>query len=124
LATATQQLLLHYSTSDIRALTDNRGSAVRSHAATPDGVTTTAANVADVTQARQLLHGEESFAYGDAGYTGVATRPENQHRELRWEIAARPGTIRAMPEGKLKAGAKRWNTARHASAPRSSILSG
>ena len=61
----------------------------------------------DVTQARQLLHGEESFAYGDAGYTGVGKREENQNRAVRREIAARPGTIRAMPEGKLKAGAQR-----------------
>ena len=82
-------------------------SAVRSHAAAPVRVTTTAANAADVTQASQLLHGEESFAYGDAGYTGVAKREENQNRAVRWEIAARPGTIRAMPEGKLKAGAQR-----------------
>ncbi|GAC1436196.1 MAG: hypothetical protein NVSMB6_32530 [Burkholderiaceae bacterium] len=35
-------------------------------------VTTTAANVADITEAMNLLHGEESHAYADAGYTGVA----------------------------------------------------
>ena len=32
----------------------------------------TAANVADVTQVDQLLHGEGTYCSGDAGYTGVA----------------------------------------------------
>ena len=45
---------------------------------------TTAANAADVTQACVLLHGDETEAWGDAGYqdvwtsarrTGVATSP-------------------------------------------------
>lgn len=31
----------------------------------------TAANVADVTQVDQLLHSEESYVSGDAGYTSV-----------------------------------------------------
>jgi IS5 family transposase len=31
----------------------------------------TAANVADVTQTDQLLHGQEGHVCGDAGYTGV-----------------------------------------------------
>lgn len=35
----------------------------------------TAANVADVTQFDQLLHGEEIYVYGDAGYIGVDKRP-------------------------------------------------
>jgi IS5 family transposase len=38
----------------------------------------TAANVNDVTQAHALLHGEETHAFGDAGYTGVTKREENQ----------------------------------------------
>jgi IS5 family transposase len=33
-------------------------------------VVTTAANVNDVRQAHALLHGEETHAFGDAGYTG------------------------------------------------------
>ena len=41
----------------------------------------TAANVADVTEAHRLLHGEEREAYGDAGYQGVEKRA----------AAARPG---------------------------------
>ena len=35
----------------------------------------TAANVADVTEAHRLLHGEEREAYGDAGYQGVEKAP-------------------------------------------------
>lgn len=42
----------------------------------------TAANVADVTQVDQLLHGEETHVCGDAGYTGVEKRPEHEGREV------------------------------------------
>jgi IS5 family transposase len=38
----------------------------------------TAANVADVTQAHELLHGHETVAFGDAGYIGVERRAEQQ----------------------------------------------
>ncbi|MNP66780.1 hypothetical protein D3C76_1625270 [compost metagenome] len=33
----------------------------------------TAANVADVTQVAELLHGDENAVYAGAGYTGVGT---------------------------------------------------
>ena len=54
----------------------------------------TAANVADVTQVDQLLHGEESYVSGDAGYTGVDKRPEHQNRKMIWSIAARPSSYK------------------------------
>ena len=54
----------------------------------------TAANVADVTQVDQLLHGEETYVPGDAGYTGVDKRPEHQNRKMIWSIAARPSTYK------------------------------
>ncbi|MNV81845.1 Transposase DDE domain protein [compost metagenome] len=54
----------------------------------------TAANVADVTQVHQLLHGEETYVSGDAGYTGVDKRPEHQNRKMIWSIAARPSTYK------------------------------
>lgn len=54
----------------------------------------TAANVADVTQVDQLLHGEESYVSGDAGYTGVDKRPEHQDRTMIWSIAARPSSYK------------------------------
>jgi transposase, IS5 family len=55
----------------------------------------TPANVADVTQAHDLLHGEEKVAFGDAGYIGVAGRPEAKHRVL-WHVAMKPGKRRAL----------------------------
>lgn len=60
----------------------------------------TAANVADVTQAHGLLHGEEKFALGDAGYTGVAKRPECK-RQIDWYVAMRPGKRRQLDDSPL-----------------------
>ena len=54
----------------------------------------TTANVADVTQVDQLLHGEESYVSGDAGNTDVDTRPEHQNRKMIWSIAARPSSYK------------------------------
>jgi IS5 family transposase len=39
-------------------------------------VAVTAANVHDLTPACELLHGDEEMVYGDAGYQGIAKRPE------------------------------------------------
>jgi IS5 family transposase len=55
----------------------------------------TAANVADVTQAHELLHGSETVAFGDAGYIGVEQRPERKRR-VEWHVAMRPGKRRAL----------------------------
>jgi len=52
----------------------------------------TAANVADVTQVTELLHGEENAVYADAGYTGIEKREEHECREVIWQIAARRST--------------------------------
>jgi IS5 family transposase len=54
----------------------------------------TAANVNDVTQAHALLHGDETMAFGDAGYQGVAKRPEATG--VDWLVAMRPGKRRAL----------------------------
>jgi transposase, IS5 family len=54
----------------------------------------TPANVADVTQVDQLLHGEEVHVCGDAGYTGVQKRPEHQDRKMIWSISARPSSYK------------------------------
>jgi len=54
----------------------------------------TAANVADVTQVDQLLHGEETHVPGDAGYTGVHKRPEHEGRKMIWSICARPSSYK------------------------------
>ena len=64
-------------------------------------VLTTPANVNDVTQAHALLHGQETDALGDAGYQGVAKRPENQDTPVTWHVALRPGVRRALPDDAL-----------------------
>ena len=57
----------------------------------------TAANVADVTQAQALLHGEETAVFADAGYQGVDKREENIGVPVTWHVAMRPGKRRALP---------------------------
>jgi IS5 family transposase len=63
----------------------------------------TAANVSDVTQAGALLHGKEKDAFGDAGYRGVAKRPEVQERAQgpQWHIAMQPGKRRLLSDSAL-----------------------
>ena len=64
----------------------------------------TAANVSDVTQAQALLHGDETQAFGDAGYQGVEKRDENLECPVTWHIALRPSKRKALkdtPQGNL-----------------------
>ncbi len=63
-------------------------------------VTTTAANVADVTQTEALLHGKEKVVHADAGYTGADKRVAR--KRIQWRIAAKRGKIKAMNDGPLK----------------------
>ena len=69
-------------------------------------VVVTAANVADITQTAQLLHGEETQVHADAGYTGVEKRPEIVARPLDWQIACKRGVIKALAEGAQKEAVK------------------
>jgi IS5 family transposase len=55
----------------------------------------TAGSVHDVTEANSLLHGEETVAFGDAGYQGVDKRPDAKSG-VDWNIAMRPGKRRAL----------------------------
>ena len=59
----------------------------------------TAANVNDVTQAGKLLHGEETDAFGDAGYRGVDKREEAQGPD--WHIAMQPGKRKQLSDSAL-----------------------
>jgi len=64
----------------------------------------TAAHVHDITQAQALLHGDETDAFGDAGYQGVEKREENLELPVTWHVAMRPGKRKALPkttEGEL-----------------------
>ncbi len=58
----------------------------------------TAGSVNDVVEANALLHGEETDAFGDAGYRGAAKRPDAKP-EVQWHIAMRPGQRRALDKG-------------------------
>jgi IS5 family transposase len=64
----------------------------------------TAANVADVAVAHAVLHGEEKVVYADAGYLGVAKRPEIKaaHPEVEWRVAEKRGKIAALPQGEIR----------------------
>jgi transposase, IS5 family len=64
--------------------------------------TTTAANVADITATANLLHGEEEMVFADAGYTGAEKREELKDHPVDWYIAAKRGTVAALPEGEVK----------------------
>ena len=57
---------------------------------------TTAANVADVATAHELLHGGEESVHGDAGYQGVGKRPENRDSAVDWQTAMKPGKRRQL----------------------------
>lgn len=61
----------------------------------------TAANVHDITQAQALLHGDETDAFGDAGYQGVEKREENRELPVTWHVAMRPGKRKALPKTTL-----------------------
>jgi IS5 family transposase len=63
---------------------------------------TTPANTNDVTQAHALLHGEESVAFGDAGYQGVEKREAQRMPDVKWHVAMRPGKRSALPDNELR----------------------
>ncbi|ENO83607.1 IS5 family transposase [Thauera linaloolentis] len=71
---------------------------------------TTAANESDVAHAHEVLHGQESQAFLDAGYTGVAKREEilqaqatgKIRSDIEWSVAKRRSTVTKMAEGTLK----------------------
>jgi IS5 family transposase len=60
----------------------------------------TAGNVNDVIEANTLLHGEETQAWGDAGYQGAGKRPDAKDG-VRWNIAMRPGKRKLLDKTKL-----------------------
>ena len=66
-------------------------------------MSTTSANVHDVTEAHHLLHGGETVVWGDAGYQGVGKREENLGLEVEWRVAMRPGRRRKLAPGSEEA---------------------
>src|SRR3546814_9030276 len=63
-------------------------------------VTTTPANVGDVTEVDKLLHGQEQMVYADAGYQGAEKRAPKRGRT--WSVRATRGSVKAMSEGDLQ----------------------
>ena len=61
-------------------------------------VVVTAANVHDLRPAADLLHGDEEVVYADAGYQGIAKRPEMASKTTEFRVDIRPGKRRALPE--------------------------
>ena len=61
-------------------------------------IAVTAANVHDLTPASVLLHGDEEVVYGDAGYQGIAKRPEMAGKTTEFRVAMRPGKRRGLPD--------------------------
>ena len=66
-------------------------------------VSTTPANVHDVTETPRLLHGGETQVWCDAGYQGVHKRPENRDLEVEWQVSMRPGKRRKLEPGSNEA---------------------
>jgi IS5 family transposase len=73
-------------------------------------VQVTSANESDIAHTHELLHGQERRVHADAGYCGVDKRPEivaaqaegRIDAKVQWLVAAKRGSVKAMPEGVLK----------------------
>lgn len=62
----------------------------------------TAGNVADVTQAHELQHGDKIVVLGDAGYQGVEKRAENISKLVIWHVAMKRSKRKALPKNKVR----------------------
>ena len=68
-------------------------------------VVSTAANLSDISQTANLLHGQEEVIGADAGYVGVAKREDVKDSlgeklpDMKWRIARRRKPIKDMAEG-------------------------
>ena len=55
----------------------------------------TSGHVSDISESNTLLHGQESIAFGDAGYQGIEKRPDAK-TGVNWQIAMGPGKRKAL----------------------------
>jgi len=55
----------------------------------------TAGHISDVAEGNTLLHGQETVAFGDAGYQGIERRPDAK-AGVTWHVAMRPGKRKAL----------------------------
>ena len=61
----------------------------------------TAANVCDVTQTANVLHGDEKAVFLDAGYTGAEKREELKGKDVQWHIAMKRGKLKRVDKDSL-----------------------
>ena len=79
-------------------------------------LTTTAANVSDISQTPALLHGQEQDVWADAGYVGVEKREDMQEalaaneQTVQWHVAKRRKTIEKLADGWQKCMAQAYET--------------
>jgi IS5 family transposase len=59
----------------------------------------TSGHVSDIAEANALLHGQETVAFGDAGYQGVQKR-QDANADVAWHVAMRPGKRKALDKSK------------------------
>ena len=87
---------------------------VDTHSGLVHTVTGTAANVADIAETHELLHGEEKHVFADAGYTGVEKREELAAKagKVKWYVAMKRGKRKAMAEGALKEASEAFEKAK------------
>lgn len=68
-------------------------------------ITVTAANAHDITQAANLIRGDDEFLYGDSAYLGIQKRPEvadDPHLSgMEYRISLRPSSLPRIPDGML-----------------------
>lgn len=55
----------------------------------------TSGNISDIAEGNTLLHGEESVAFGDAGYQAIDKRADATP-DVTWHVAMRPGKRKAL----------------------------
>jgi IS5 family transposase len=55
----------------------------------------TSGHVSDIAEGNTLLQGQETVAFGDAGYQGIEKRPDAK-TGVTWHVAMRPGKRRAL----------------------------
>ena len=55
----------------------------------------TSGHVSDISEGNTLLHGQESNAFGDAGYQGIEKRPAAKSG-VNWQITMGPGKRKAL----------------------------
>ena len=75
-------------------------------------VKATAANVSDVSETAQLLHGEEETCHGDAGYLGAEKREDavvrnKAGKKIKYEIMRRPSKIKTLSKSGQRKAKKR-----------------